>query len=138
MILSTKKFNCAKWHFLELKIQFGQRLVTLASKTKCKQTFQHTKWTKKQFHRRTNLTILKKAWSANFKMVCPPETSEAGARRPRSITNLWCLALSGALEGREYNLKPMNYNKCVLFRKVLMVNNFYSKATSILGYSPEN
>jgi hypothetical protein len=32
------------------KIQFGQRLATLASKTKCKQTFPHTKWTKKQFH----------------------------------------------------------------------------------------
>jgi hypothetical protein len=36
MILSTKKIDCAKWHFLELNIQFGQRLVTLASKTKKK------------------------------------------------------------------------------------------------------
>jgi hypothetical protein len=46
----NKKFDCAKWHFLELNIQFGQRLVALASKTKCKQTSPHTKCTKKQFH----------------------------------------------------------------------------------------
>jgi hypothetical protein len=41
---------------------------------------------------RTYLTILKRAWSANFKMiwygnVCPPATFEAGARRPRSSAN---------------------------------------------------
>jgi hypothetical protein len=31
--------------------------------------------------------ILERAWSANFKLVCPPATSEAGARRPRSSSN---------------------------------------------------
>jgi hypothetical protein len=29
----------------------------------------------------------KRAWSANFKMVCTPATSEAGARQPRSSPN---------------------------------------------------
>jgi hypothetical protein len=38
--------------------------------------------------------------------------------------------------GREYNFKPMNYTKCVLFRKVLMVNIFYSKATSMATWIP--
>jgi hypothetical protein len=33
----------------------------------------------------TYLTILKMAWSANFKMVYPPATIEAGARRPAII-----------------------------------------------------
>jgi hypothetical protein len=51
---------------------------------------------------------------------------------------MYCHDFDRSFGGREDNFKPMNYNKCVLFRKVLMVNNFYSKATSILGYSPEN
>jgi hypothetical protein len=33
--------------------------------------------------------------------------------------------------GRVYNLKPMNYNKCVLFRKVLLViNSLKSKSNT--------
>jgi hypothetical protein len=44
--------------------------------------------------RRTYHTILKLADNALFKIVRYVHlvTSEAGARRPRSISNLWCLA----------------------------------------------